>query len=564
MLRPWVVGLWICLGVVPQASSNSAVAEPLRIPMRDGVLLAAHLFRPTQAQRLPVLLLRTPYGKSRSLPPNLKPFFENGYAIVIQDVRGRYDSQGVFDPLGQEPQDGDDTLRWIAKQPWSNGNIGMLGGSYLGIVQWKAALTGNPHLKCIFPVVSGYDDYFDRFYSTGGAMRLGHRLMWLAANLRAPAYAPPNFWVYVTHLPLREADRLATGQGSELFQTALDHPSYDEFWKSVSTKQQLARINIPVFSVGGWYDTFVQSDLEAFAELRRLGREVHTMIGPWPHNMSAGFEKFDFGPESRAPISKYQMQWFDRHLRGRESPPLPPLRLFVMGVNKWREEQQWPLARAVPTAFYFHSRKGANSLAGDGRLMRRPPQRSHQDRFTYDPNNPVPTQGGATCCNPKVFPWGPQDQTPVENRRDVLVYTSPELDHDLEVTGPIKASLFVSTTARDTDFTAKLVDVYPDGRAINLTDGILRLRYRDSLEKPVLAEPGKIYPITIDVGVTSNVFRAGHRIRVEISSSNFPRFDRNLNTGGIHGSESTGRIAEQTLYLGPSHPSHILLPLIPQ
>jgi hypothetical protein len=559
-MRLGLIALWSALAL---PGAQSLVEESLLVPMRDGILLSANLFRPAGNQRFPVILIRTPYGKGKTLTANQRPFVDAGYAIVVQDVRGRYGSQGVFDPLRQEPHDGEDTLNWIAKQNWSNGKIGMMGGSYLGIVQWKAALTGNPHLKCLFPVVSGYDDYLDRFYSRGGAMKLGNRLLWMASNMKAAGYEPPGFSVYTAHLPLRDADRIATGRRTALFQNATEHPSYDSFWKSMSTKQQLARVSVPVFSVGGWYDNFVESDLEAFAQLRSMGMEVHTLIGPWPHNMSLGFETMDFGPESRAPIGWYQMQWFDRHLKGKGGPRLPPLRIFVMGANRWRDEQEWPLARAVETPFYLESRRGANGLGGDGRLVPRAPRAARQDRFRYDPANPVPTSGGDTCCNPRVFPWGPMDQRPVERRKDVLVYTSQTLDKDIEVTGPIKIILFVSTSARDTDFTAKIVDVHPDGRAINLTDGILRLRYREGLERPLLAEPGKVYAITIHAGVTSNVFRAGHKIRLEVSSSNFPKFDRNLNTGGPHGMESSGHPAEQVVYMGSVRASHILLPVVP-
>ncbi|MCZ2151241.1 MAG: CocE/NonD family hydrolase [Bryobacterales bacterium] len=538
--------------------------ETIHIPMRDGIKLAANLFRLSNAGRLPVILIRTPYNKGHDLSRNQRVFVEAGYAVVVQDVRGRYESDGVFDPLFQEVPDADDTLTWIARQPWSNGKVGMIGGSYLGIVQWKAALTRNPALKAIFPVVSGCDDYLDRFYSPGGAMKLGHRLSWLSANLKAPGYKPPDFAVFTRHLPVQDADRVAVGRSLPLYQQASGHPSYDGFWKSVSTLDKIAAVHIPVFNTGGWYDNYVESDLAAFSALRKLHREIHTLIGPWAHNMSIPFEEINFGPHSSAPILRIQLDWFARLLRGESGKGhFPPLRIFVMGRNEWRDEEEWPLRRAVPTPFYFSSRKGANSLNGDGSLRARPPRGNREDRFTYDPSNAVPTRGGATCCNPKVFAWGPMDQTVVERRKDVLVYTSSSLRKDLEVTGPIKAVLWVSTTARDTDFTAKLVDVFPDGRAFNLTGGILRLRYRAGLWKPIPVEPGNIYAVTVDAGVTSNVFRAGHRIRVEISSSNYPHYDRNLNTGGPNNSETRAIIANQTLHLGQRHPSHILLPVAP-
>lgn len=563
--RTWRYGLLVSLFAwTPVVAGTQAPAtETLHIPMRDGVKLAANLFRPAAAGRYPVILIRTPYGKGKELPRNYRIFVERGYAVVIQDVRGRYESEGEFDPFHQEPRDGDDTLNWIGRQAWSNGKIGMTGGSYLGIVQWKAALTGNPYLKCIFPVVSGDDDYRDRLYSTGGAMKLGNRLLWMAANLRAKGYVPPDFRLFVQALPLKDADLAATGGRVALYQTAIEHPLYDRYWRSISTRERLAKMVVPVFSVGGWYDNFVESDLDAFSQLRAMGRTAHILIGPWAHNMSVPFEGFSFGPEAPAPIQRYQLEWFDYWLKGKPMRrPLPAARIFVMGVNHWREEAHWPLARAVPAPYYLASHRGANSVSGDGQLLTRPPRRARQDRYTYDPGKPVPTMGGNTCCNPAVFAWGPVDQGAVEKRQDVLVYTSAPLTEELEVTGPVRAVLYVASSARDTDFTMKLVDVHPDGRAINLTDGILRLRYREGLEKVVLAEPNRVYAITVDAGVTSNVFLPGHRIRVEISSSNFPRFDRNLNTGGNNGVERKWQVARQRVYVGGGQASHVLLPVV--
>jgi hypothetical protein len=539
------------------------VQQNVRVPMRDGIKLAANVFFLQGAGRQPVILVRTPYDKGRSLAPNYRFFVEHGYTVVVQDVRGRYESEGVFDPLHQETRDGEDTLNWIARQPWSNARVGMTGGSYLGIVQWKAALSGNPHLKAIFPVVSGCDDYTDRFYSTGGALKLGNRLLWMSSNLRAPGFKAPDFSLFVRHVPLGEADIAATGQKVAMYRTALEHPTYDSFWRSISTRERLGQIQIPVYSVGGWYDNFAQSDLEAFTMLRKSGRTAHAMIGPWAHNMSIPFPDVSFGPEASVPVLRMQLDWFDRWLKNDPSKARhAPLRIFVMGVNRWREEQEWPLARAVPTPFYLASRRGANGASGDGNLSATPPAKSRAEQFTYDPANAAPTSGGNTCCNPKTFPWGPMDQAQVEKRRDVLVYSSPVLDKDLEVTGPVKAILWVSTSAPDTDFTVKLVDVAPGGFATNLTDGILRLRYREGLDKAVMAKPGEVYRISVDAGVTSNVFRAGHRIRIEISSSNFPRFDRNPNTGGSLASETRWVKADQRVYLGGRRASHVSLPVV--
>jgi len=542
----------------------------VRIPMRDGVHLSANIFKPAGAVRLPTLLVRTPYGKGAGLTATYRPFVERGYAVVIQDVRGRYASEGVFEPFRQETNDNEDTLNWIARQNWSNQRIGMLGGSYLGIVQWKAALLDSPYLKAILPVVSGCDDYLDRFYSYGGALKLGQRLEWMSQNLRNPGSPKPEFERFILQLPVRLADRAATGQTIDFFQKALDHPAYDSFWKSLSTRERLGRIRVPVLSLGGWYDNFVESDLEAFRILRGSSRPHRIMIGPWPHSMSYEFPGVDFGPQARFPIRKLQLDWFDYWVKSpprsdKTSAPIlqPPARIFVMGANRWRDEQEWPLARARLTSFYLSSRGRANSLEGDGLLQRRRPGNQPVDQFVYDPRNPVPTTGGPVCCSPKVFPWGPLDQRAVERRRDVLVYTSRPLRREVEVTGPIRVVLYVATSAPDTDFTAKLVDVFPDGQARNLTDGILRLRYRESLEKPVLARPGEVYPITLDAGVTSNLFRKGHRIRLEISSSNFPRFDRNPNTGRASAEEKELRRATQTVYHDATRASRLLLSVAP-
>ena len=532
------------------------------VPMRDGVRLSANLFRPAGGGRYPTILLRTPYGKGRAVTPNYQAFVERGYAVVVEDVRGRYASGGTFRPLEQEPQDGEDTLNWIARQAWSDGKIGMMGGSYLGIVQWKAALLNNPHLKAIFPVVAGCDDYRDRFYSPGGAMKLGGRLLWMSENLRTPGFHP-DFTKYVLHLPLATADVAATGRRSQMFQEALAHPAYDAFWKSISTREQIAKIRVPVFQVDGWFDNFVESDLEAYEALRKRSGLHRILIGPWPHNMATPFPGMDFGPDASVPLRTLQLEWFDQFLKGKDTPLLsqPPVRIFVMGANRWREDNEWP-PRARHERFYFYSAGHANSLAGDGKLETSAPDENARDQFVYDPRDPAPTRGGAVCCNPKVLPWGPLDQRAVEKRPDVLVYTSAPLRKDLEVIGPVRVVLYAATSAPDTDFTAKLVDVFPDGRAQILTDGILRARYRHSLEKEKLMRPGVISKLTIDAGVTGNVFLRGHSIRLEISSSNFPRFDRNPNTGRPIAGETELRNAHQTIYHDAAHPSHLVLPVV--
>src|ERR1700722_3799914 len=584
--------LLLCAALL-SATSTSAPAVPyakllhVRVAMRDNIQLDTNVFYPAESGRFPTVLLRTPYGKGADLPAGYQSFINHGYAVVMQDVRGRYGSAGVFDVLHQEGPDGYDTLNWIASQPWSDGKVGMIGGSYLGIAQGQVALLNNPHLKAIFPVVSGSDEYLDRYYSQGGALKLGHRLLWMSQNLTPLGMAKPKFADYINHLPLRTVDRSATRRTLGFYQTILNHPAYDSFWKDLSVRENIDHVHVPVFSVGGWYDNFAESDLEAFAALHKLyGRlddKHRIMIGPWAHNMSTPFPGVTYGDDSSSPIRSYQIEWFDHWLKGapedarrftpeswhavRAEVDEAPVHLFVMGVNRWRDEPDWPLARARNTALYLASERAANSLTGDGVLQWKPDRArtpdASTDAFIYDPRNPVPTRGGAVCCDPKVIPWGPIDQRPVEKRKDVLVYTSAPLKQDLEVTGPIRVVLYASTLALDTDFTAKLVDVFPNGEARNLTDGILRLRYRGGVDKAVLAEPGKVYSVVIDAGVTSNVFLAGHAIRVEISSSNFPRFDRNLNTGRAFADDVGLKKAQQTIYHSRQYPSHVLLPVIP-
>jgi putative CocE/NonD family hydrolase len=558
--------LILALSAALAAGQSSAVKElHVSVPMRDGVRLATDIFLPSERGRFPTILIRTPYGKGSGLSKNYQAFVDHGYALVIQDVRGRYESGGVFDPLRQEPADGDDTINWVARQPWSDGKVGMLGGSYLGIVQWKAALQNNPHLKAIFPVVSGDDDYRDRFYSTGGAMKLGNRLGWMSENMKAPGYHP-DFAKFVLHLPVATADVAATGWETKMFREAVRHPAFDSFWRAISTREQISRMRVPVFSVGGWYDNFVESDLEAYAALHKRSGLNRILIGPWPHNMSIKFPGVDFGPDSQVPIRSLQIEWFDQWLRGKDTPLVsePPVKIFVMGANRWREAHEWPPEGAHERSFYLTSRGRANGLDGNGALDDRPSHTAPADRYQFDPRNPVPTRGGAVCCNPRIFPWGPMDQRPVEQRKDVLVYTTGPLTHATEVIGPVKVVLYASTSAKDTDFTAKLVDVFPDGYARNLTDGILRLRYRNSLSQPQLAAPGQVCKITIDAGVTSNEFQKGHRIRLEISSSNFPRFDRNPNTGAAIANETRLLKANQAIHHDRAHPSRLVLMVMPR
>jgi uncharacterized protein len=545
------------------------------IVMRDGVPLMADVYLPetsvTQdnrregAGRLPTILVRTPYNRRATGVASYRNFATHGYAVVLQDVRGRYGSRGEFGSIIQEGPDGDDTLNWIAAQPWSNGRVGMAGSSYVGIVQWWAAIQENPHLAAIFPVVSGDDEYLDRFYSAGGALKLGHRLFWVAENFHALGSKEPPFDSYIEHMPLRTADVMATGHTLPLWQQALNHPAYDSYWEQRSIRAKIDRVRVPVFSMGGWFDNYAEGDLDAFQRLAHLDRNVETWIGPWGHNFADHFPTLDFGPEAHVSIRRLQLEFFDRYLKNTrdQTRPEPRLHLFVMGTNVWREDHEWPLARTIYTPFYLRSKGSANTAAGDGELTPSPPGKSKADHFVYDPLLPVPTRGGAICCNPAVLPSGPLDQSIVERRKDVLVFTSAKLSDDLEVTGVVRATLYVATSANDTDFTLKLVDLSPSGASLLVTDGLLRMRYRVSLRDPTFVKRDQPYQATIDAGVTSYVFRAGHRVRVEVSSSNFPRFDRNLNMAEALADGSRSQRASQTVFHEKKYPSAIYLPVIP-
>lgn len=561
-------------GQSPPRVSQPATHDKLgvTIPMRDGIRLAADIFLPAGSGRWPAVLVRTPYNRKSGASASYRFFVQRGYAVVLEDVRGRYASQGEFNSASQEGPDGNDTIEWIAAQLWSNGRVAMAGSSYLGLAQWAAAVEDNPHLFAISPMCSGDDEYLDRFYSTGGALQLGHRLLWLAQNLTPPSHVHTPFLSYIDHVPLRTADVAATGVVLPVWRRALANPSYDEYWRSISIREEIRRVRIPVLSFGGWFDVYAESDLDAFSRLAERHQHIETWIGPWGHNPGWKFPTRNFGPQATLRIRSVQADWFDHWLKAGPALKTPPaaetesaaplLHIFVMGPNIWREEHEWPLARTRYTPLYLGSGGHANSISGDGGLHWQPVARAKPDVFVYDPRNPVPTAGGAVCCDPKLLPVGPLDQTAIESRRDVLVYTSAPLAAEMEVTGPVRVVLYVATSTNDTDYTAKLVDVQPDGRPLIVTDGIQRLRYRLSLDEPVFVKRNTAYQISIDAGVTSYVFGAGHRIRLEVSSSNFPRFDRNLNSSRPNADETRMTKARQTVFHQKGYPSAIILPVI--
>jgi uncharacterized protein len=564
------------------------------VPLRDGTILRADLYLPDAAGPFPALLQRTPYNKSYlpvilSLDP-LRAAGE-GYAVVVQDTRGRYASEGNFYPFQTEADDGYDSVEWVAAQPWCNGKVGMLGASYVGANQLHAAQVRPPHLAAIAPWITG-SDYHEGWTYQGGAFCLGFNLNWTLARL-APDLLARCDALHRSHrleklrgavdrltetyrrLPLADQPELA-GCAPFYFDW-LAHPDDDAYWQPLRIEAQYEQIGVPAFHLGAWYDSFLGGTLRNFVGLRdRAGSELarrqqKLIVGPWTHStdLSNLVGEVDFGQSANRlafDLDGMLLRWFNRWLMDANNgvDAEPAVRLFVMGENVWRDEWEWPLARAIPTPFYLHSRGRANSLDGDGALSQERPGAEAPDVYTSDPFHPVPTRGGGLCCYPPALPPGAYDQRPIEARADVLVYTSDPLDADLEVTGPVTSVLSAATTAPDVDFTAKLVDVSPCGYARNLADGIVRGRYREDRRQSRLLQPGRVAEYVVDLTATSNVFRVGHRLRLEVASNNFPRFDRNPQTGAPAAEATALAPAIQTVYHDRSYPSRLILPIVPR
>ena len=547
----------------------------VKVPMRDGVLLSTDVYRPDTTGRFPVLLMRTPYNNFD--PATGYWFAARGYAVVLQDVRGKCDSDGEFYPLANEAADGYDTQTWCGTRQWSNGKVGTFGGSYVGATQWLAATLTNPHLICMFPTVAA-SDYYRHWIYNGGAFALSFNTMWGALSVSARVGqdmdAQPLDWDGLFRsLPVGDIPSLI-GRDVPWYADWLQHPLFDDYWKKLRVAARYGQIKAPAFNLGGWYDVFVEGTLENFTGMRFRGgsQEARTgqrlLIGPWFHTSSARTElgQIEFGAQAAVDGRALQLRWFDYWLKGISNGVQsdPPVRLFIMGENRYRDFDSWPPKGIQQQEYYFHSRRGANSLSGDGTLDTSAPRGDERaDSYTYDPSNPVPTLGGNDCCRETIVTQGPYDQRPVERRDDVLLYTSAPVDKPLTVVGPLAVKLWASSSASNTDFTAKLVDVYPDGRAINISSGILRAPLRNGFETWEELTPGKPYELTIKLRPTANIFLPGHRIRVEISSSNFPRYDRNLNTPGANIAEKTDyKAAGQQVFHDRQRPSRILLPVL--
>jgi putative CocE/NonD family hydrolase len=556
-----------------------------RVPirMRDGVILYADVYRPAAEGKYPVLVSRTPYSTERypSAYEAAVFFSRRGYAYVYQDVRGRHESEGKWEPFRNDIEDGYDTIEWAAAQPWSNGKVGMQGGSYLGHVQWRAAMSAPPHLVTIFPQVAATSLYHD-WITLNGGWRLSFNFGWgpvrqesrimqnTGPHTMAGGPESISYDKILWRLPLLDMQKLA-GRNAQFYIDWLRHPDYDDYWKPLNAEEVFEKIGVPVHTAGGWFDIFSQGTLRGYVGMSRQGKTAtarqksRLLIGPWGHGPSQKTGDLDFGPHANVDEMAVQLRWFDYWLQGTDNgvPSDPPVTLYVMGRNEWRQEKEYPLARTQYRKMYLAGGGKANSDRGDGRLRwDAPAAESAPDQYQYDPDRPVPSLGGNNCCGTPT-PAGPKDQRPIESRQDVLVYTSDVLDREIEVTGPVEVVLHAASDAPDTDFVAKLIDVYPDGRAFNVAEGIVRARYRESLSRPRPLEPGRVYELKIDLVGTSNAFLKGHRIRVDLTSSHFPQFDRNPNTGEPFGTSARVRVANQTVHHSSRYPSHVVLPVIP-
>ena len=566
--------------------------------LRDGTITYTDVYRPDAPDRFPALLQRTPYDKSsqasRSSILDAVRAASSGYAVVIQDVRGMFSSDGEFYPFVNEISDGYDSVEWVAGQRWCDGKVGMYGTSYIGATQWLAAKAKPPSLVAIAPGFTA-SDYHEGWVWQGGAFQLGFSLLWalnfltaanwdsLSKRLFLPHHQVDLLWNAVdnlvegyNYLPMRELTDLEGGLAPYYYDW-LDHPENDDYWRRISIEESHSNIDVPAFNYGGWYDLFLGGTIRNFTgmsgqgptEAARLGQRL--VIGPWVHSSTptsvAG--EFSFGTRASALAQDLQgalLRFHDYWLKGEENgvKDEKPVRIFVMGEDVWRSEDEWPLSRATEVSYHLHGGGTANTLNGDGSLSPESPGDEPPDVYVYNPVDPVPTRGGPLLLNMGSLASGAFDQRPIEARHDVLVYSTPPLEQYMEVTGPVTVTLFASSSAQDTDFTAKLLDVSADGYARNLTDGIIRARYRNLGRPASLIEPGQVYEYKIDLWATSNLFRRGHQARLEISSSNFPRFDRNTNTGESIGADRLFQSALQTIYHTSQYPSHVTLHVVPR
>ncbi len=553
-----------------QPTHDVRLLHDQRVPMRDGISLSADVYLPLRAQGLPTIIQWTPYESTRERFVAWGAWFaKRGYAAIVVDTRGRYESDGDFTAWTYDGQDSYDTVAWAAGEQWSNGRIGTWGRSYGGLVQWQLAHLQHPNVQCIAPQVI-HDDYFWDGYWTGGAFQLaltlGAAALWSSAISLITGSAARDVVLndrIFAHLPLIELDEVTIGRKVDYWRLWWEHQTNDEYWQSFRHRPEL--VNVPIFQQGAWFDPYSGSHLRSFAGIPD-GIPNRVMIGPWSHEeeVEAFTGDIDLSPALTV-IRDHELQFYDRYLKDVDNgwDAQSPAELYVLGANEWRGENEWPLARTQSTPFHLRQSGG---LTVDG-----PRPDESRDRYDYDPTDPVPTIGGVNSvltmtqgAETPIRP-GPIDQRVLERRDDVLVYTTGPLESDVEVVGPVEMILYAASSALDTDFIVRLCDVYPDGRSIFLTEGIIRARYRGSLEGESieLLEPGEVAEFRIRCYPVANVFKRGHCIRLDVTSSSFPRFSRNLNTGEDVGTGTRMQVAHQTVLHTSTYPSRVVLPVIP-
>ncbi len=574
---------------IPEHHANVVVERRVEIPLRDDVVLRATLFRPDAPGRFPAIVYRTPYGQERYAEKAVFPLkaARRGYLVFLVDVRGRYTSDGGFEAYRNEKADGFDVIEWAAAHPRSDGRVGSYGLSYPGYVQWLALSQSPPHYVTAVPTMTPTSSH--HFFFQGGAFNLTW-FDWfvpsIVPDLRRRAGDDSGAWdeeaAYEAWVPQRRnyyMQRPLVGppllrRWAPYYYEWLWHPDDGEWWRFADVERDFARIRVPVYLVTGWYDnnygpvgaTRGFRGMRTQAATPEAREHTKLMIGPWTHGsihvLGTRSGEIDFGPNAGIDFDAHLLRWFDARLKGVDNgiDAEPPVRLFVMGDNAWRHENEWPLARARSAFLYLRGRGEAATAAGDGRLSSEPPEAGEPaDRYVFDPNHPL--------WDDDFENSGALEQAAFESREDVLVYTTEPLEQDLEVTGEMVADLYVSVDRPDTDLAVRVTDVHPDGTsyAINGPEaGYLRLRYREGFERQVLLEPGRTYRVRIGDMLTSNVFKRGHRIRFQMTSSRAPHFDPNPNTGEEIATATRLQPARVTVYHDAEHPSTLVLPVIPR
>ncbi len=545
---------------MPKARNRIVIEHDVMLPMRDDIRLCADVFRPTGEDRYPTLVIHHPYGRYLFFPP-ARQFARQGFAVVHVDERGRFRSEGDWYILRSTIDDGHDLCKWIIRQPWSNGQIGGWGSSMLGINQWRMSLD-NPLVTAISPNMGCLD--VRRFLHYGGAKPLSAFVLmgnWIGRKKNA-AMLDLLLWLPALYnsLPIAKIIHPSIGK-LDWIEDHLTHDSYDPFFEHLSCDGKYGTIRSPALNITGWYDMFCDSMIEDFRALRATGTEAgqksRLVIGPWGHYWAPTMKELD---EYIRYSGLETLKWYEHRFQGKQNgvEGWPVVRYYVTGVNTWRSSGEWPPAGTRISRFYLRPHLHGNSSYENGLLSKeRPENTASPNTFIYNPADPVPTTGGDHL----FFNVGRKDQARLESREDVLVYRTPPLESPLEFAGPVRVVVQFSTDAPDTDLTAKLVDVGPEGKAWNLRDGIVRLKYRNfpesPMNKPSPVEPGKVYELSVDLGHMSHQFRSGHRIGLHLSSSNFPKYDRNLNTGEDHLLATTMRTARQNVFSNRDQPSYL-------